>query len=305
MHPLPRPTCLPALVLLAGLGLGSCADEAVPPTSAAPQGSGSARPSGKAPPSNAPGPTRYEISSEGRLLGVATRGADGSIQFEVDPGLPSPCYADDFEKKWAAYPRPETVHLETGGVAPDGTRFHGARAVKRGTDLYPYALLSAFLGDDFHTEPALPRSLDPEDRGSARTPSRFEVSAFPSRGEAPANFTGLPVGVFTVGPDGAVSLETTCEGEYLAARLATHFAKDEIELAFAETSGHSTSLEPGEPGNLRLGTPEHADIEIRYRRGGPEFFAALMTMVDHRFDVSLDVEPAPRLAASTGLSDEG
>ncbi|MBL4686734.1 MAG: hypothetical protein JKY37_19205 [Nannocystaceae bacterium] len=286
------------LVLFAGLQVGGCGDKAVPVVSGSPAGDGAERHGTDSLPEQRAGPKRYEISSDGRLLGVALQGSDGRFAFTAERDLPLPCFADDFEKNWTAYPQPETVHLETGGVTADGTRWHGAQAVKRGAQLYPYAMLNAFLANDFHTEPRLPRSLEAEDGSKPKPPSRFVVSAHPSRRETPDNFTPLPVGVFTVGSDGAVSLETACEGEYLAGRLAEHFGQDEILLPFAEPSGKWAAFKARSPGDLRLTTEKFADVKVRYRRGEPEFFAALMVIVDHQFDVSLDVKPEPVLAAS-------
>lgn len=309
--------CPPLLLLLASAQLGGCVGTPAPAASggAAADGSarneassagrppgvggqGSAPSSGGALPAQKPGPTRYEISHGERLLGVAEQGTDGRLTFTVDPGLPTPCLADELATKWAGYTQPATVALETGGVDADGTRWHGAKLVEQGSELYPYAMLNAFLGNDFGTEPPLPRSLNPEDDSKAKPSIRFEVQARPSRRATPDNFNRLPLGVFTVGPDGVVSLKTACEGEYLWDRLAKHFAVDEIQLSFAEPSGKSARSKAREPGDLRLTTEEHADVQIGYRRGEPEFFAALMTKVDHQFDVNLDVKPEPVLAAS-------
>ncbi len=252
----------------------------------------------KALPEQKPGPTRYEISHSRRILGVAQRSPDGALSVTPDASLPSPCFADDFKKKWDAYEQPDSVALDTGGVTADGTRWHGAKIVERSAALYPYAMLDDFLGNDFRSEPQLPRSLEEKDGAKVPPPTRFEVHAHRFSGGEPANYTELPLGVFTVGKDGAVTLTTACEGEYLAGRLVKHFAQDEVVLPFAEPSGKSALLEPRKPGDLRLTTEEFADVKLTYRRGEPEFFAALMTIVDDQFYVNLDVEPKPVLAAS-------
>lgn len=276
--------------------MAGCGDKDVPVVPA-PVAGGPERTASPALPEQKPGPMHYEISNEGRALGVADQKPDGSIAFTVDANLPAPCFADAFETKWGAFVQPQSVFLDIGGETPDGTRWHGAEEIKRGTPMYPYAVLSSFLGSDYGTEPRLPRG-ELEDRSKPKPPTRFEVSAHRSRGDKPENFTTLPVGVFNVGPDGAITLETACEGEYLAGRLAKHFAQDEVLVPFAEPSGKSALLKSREPGDLRLSTEKFADLKISYRRGEPEFFAAMMTLVDHRFGVNLDVKPEPELAAS-------
>lgn len=298
-----------SLLITAAGGIGGCDDKEAPIVSATPPTDAPER-EGKTPPpevpasgalpAQEPGAKRYEISHGKRLLGIAVQADDGKLSFTPDADLPSPCLADDLKAKWEAHVPPKTIRIDTGGVKEDGTRWRGAVEVDKGTEAYPYAVLIGFLSGGLTSDPRVPRPDRFDKIPAAERPTRFEVSARNVRGETPPeNFTKLPLGTFVIAGDGAITLETACEGDYLAGRLAKHFAQDEIELSFAEPSGKSALLKPREPGDLRLTVAKSADVKLSYRRGEPEFFAALMTVVDHQFYVNLDVKPAPVLAASS------
>lgn len=249
---------------------------------------------------SAPAPDRYTISEGSRRLGVVAQQPDGQLVFTPDPGLPKPCRADTLASDWATFDAPQTVTF-TRERMEDGGRIRASYGVTFGrTDGgYPQAVVADFSRKGYALNPSF--SFEIGDGGKVVEPPRerrYEVVA--DGGENGDDHTDLPLGVFMIASDGQISLTTACEGEYLQHRLTKHLAQDELVLGFREPNGKWSMFESRKPGDLRLSSSDHPDVQISYRRGDPEFFAALMTIVDHQFMISLDVDPEPVLSASAG-----
>lgn len=245
------------------------------------------------------GPTRYEISDGSRVVGVAEVGADGRPSFTVAPGLPSPCLADGLAEGWKNFEWPETIFVDASYYDPD-TKTHYSMAAEfdQASADYPLAVVDAFLSQGYKASPSIPLDRRGTREGPPKLPATFGVTADRLRGEAPENFTGLPLGSFTVNADGTISLATACEGEYLASRLEKHFAQEELVVSFSQPGGRWNIFAKREPGDLRVTTGDDPDVQIRYQHGEPEYFAALMTVVDRGSGVPLNVDPAPSLSVS-------